>query len=134
MKASLRRTIWQLAGAACEYCRLPQAYDPLPFRIDHIIADQHGGRTVLRNLAPLLPVLQQHKGPNIAGIDPRSRRMVRLFHPRRDHWNRHFRWQGPMLVGRTAIGRATIVVLAINDIQNVGLRAALIENGEFPPR
>jgi hypothetical protein len=60
--------------------------------------------------------------------------MVRLFHPRRYKWNRHFRWRGPVLVGRTAIGRATIAVLAINDIQNVALRAALIENGEFSPR
>jgi hypothetical protein len=134
MKASLQRQIWQLAGASCEYCRLPQASDPLPFQIDHIIAEQHGGRTVRSNLALSCLFCNKRKGPNIAGIDPKSRRMVRLFHPRRDKWNRHFRWRGPVLVGRTAIGRATIAVLAINDIQNVALRAALIENGEFSPR
>ena len=37
-----------------------------------------------------------------------------LFNPRRQKWDRHFRWDGPLLVGRTAIGRTTIRVLQIN--------------------
>ena len=40
------------AGNACEYCRMPQSFYPtVPFPIDHIIARQHGGRTVSSNLA-----------------------------------------------------------------------------------
>lgn len=132
MRAVLRREIWRLAGQACEYCRLPQQFDPLPFQIDHIIAEQHGGLTVRENLSLSCLYCNKHKGPNIAGIDSQTRKLVRLFHPRRDKWSRHFRWDGPLLVGRTAVGRTTIAVLAINDSANVALRAALIECGEFP--
>jgi hypothetical protein len=73
------------------------------------------------------------KGPNIAGIDPKSGRLVPLFHPRRQKWSRHFRWNGPRLVGRTRTARATIAVLAINDPAFVALRQTLIDAGVFPP-
>jgi hypothetical protein len=73
------------------------------------------------------------KGPNIAGIDPESGRLVPLFHPRRQNWNRHFRWNGPRLIGRTRTARATIAVLAINDPTFILLRQTLIDAGVFPP-
>ena len=44
------------------------------------------------------------------------------FNPRQKKWARHFRWDGAYLVGITAIGRATIVVLAINDPDYVDFR------------
>lgn len=53
--------------------------------------------------------------------------------PRRHKWNRHFCWDGPFLIGRTAIGRATITVLAMNDPAVIEVRKALIEEGKFPP-
>ena len=40
--------------------------------------------------------------------------MVELFHPRRDIWIQHFEWLGIDLVGKTATGRATVLVLAVN--------------------
>jgi hypothetical protein len=79
------------------------------------------------------PFCIQHKGPNVAGFDPKTRRLTPLFHPRRHKWPRHFRWDGPLLVGRTPVGRTTIVVLAINNILRVRLREELIEEGVFPP-
>lgn len=48
-------------------------------------------------------------------------------------WSRHFRWQGPVLIGRTPSGRATIAVLAMNLPHRVAQRAALIAEGVFPP-
>ncbi len=30
---------------------MPHVYDELPFEIDHVVAEQHGGRTVASNLA-----------------------------------------------------------------------------------
>ena len=131
MATALEREVWRRAKAACEYCHLSQLFDLLPFQLDHIIAQQHGGQTTEDNLALSCLFCNKHKGPNIAGIDPQSRRLVRLFHPRRDKWSRHFQWNGPMLIGRTAIGRATIIVLAINHPQNMALRQALLENDEF---
>ena len=114
MDAALTEAVWRRAGAACEYCRLPQTAYRTNFEIDHVIARQHGGRTALTNLALSCLHCNSHKGPNIAGLDPRmpDRGPVRLFHPRRHKWDRHFRWDGPVLVGRTAIGRATVAVLA----------------------
>ena len=58
---------------------------------------------------------------------------VALFHPRRQQWHRHFRWDGPVLVGRTQTGRATIRVLAINAPDRVEHREGLIAEGLFPP-
>jgi len=58
--------------------------------------------------------------------------VVRLFHPRRDRWKRHFEWDGPLLTGRTAIGRTTIEVLEVNLSHRVEIRRALMEEGEFP--
>lgn len=75
-----------------------------------------------------------YKGPNIAGIDPVSMQVARLFHPRKDRWGRHFRWDGPLLVGLTRSGRATIAVLEINQPEFVAWREILIREGEFPPR
>ncbi|MBN9119708.1 MAG: HNH endonuclease [Planctomycetes bacterium] len=74
-----------------------------------------------------------HKGPNIAGIDPDTGQLTRLFNPRTDDWNEHFAWSGHILVGRTAIGRTTVVVLATNDAAARVVRAALMAEGVFPP-
>ena len=134
MDESLAEEVRQRARYACEYCRMPQLYYPtVTFPIDHIISCQHGGPTVLSNLALSCLHCNSHKGPNIAGLDPRTRKLTPLFHPRRHKWSRHFRWVGPEMVGRTSIGRVTIVVLALNAPEYVEVRAALIEEGRFPP-
>jgi HNH endonuclease len=93
---------------------MPQAVFPLPFQIDHIIAEKHGGETVASNLALACPHCNLYKGPNIAGVDPASGQVVRLFHPRTDTWNQHFRWESARLLGRSPMGRVTVEVLAVN--------------------
>lgn len=55
---------------------------PFTFSVDHIVARQHGGPTVLENLALACLHCNRHKGPNIAGTDPSTGEIVRLFHPR----------------------------------------------------
>jgi hypothetical protein len=111
---------------------MPQEYDELPFQVDHIIAKQHGGVTSPKNLCLACFACNHHKGPNIAGFEERTGRVVPLFHPRRQKWLRHFRWDGPVLVGRTAAGRVTVTTLAINLPYRVGLRRELIHAGLFP--
>ena len=123
----------QRASDCCEYCRLPQAFSSTRFQIDHILAERHGGRTAASNLALACLADNNHKGPNLAGRDPSTGKRVWLFNPRRQKWSRHFRWQGPILTGRTPVGRATIAVLAINLPHRVAQRAALISEGVFPP-
>ena len=96
------------------------------------VARQHGGLTVLENLALACLHCNRHKGPNIAGADPNTGELVRLFHPRLDHWNEHFEWAGAELAGRTTVGRVTIHVLAINDADFLAVREALVEERVLP--
>jgi len=111
---------------------MPQRFYRAPFQPDHIVAEVHGGRTVLSNLCWACYHCNLHKGTNLGGIDPRSGEKVWLFNPRRNKWHRHFKWNGPVLVGRTPIGRVTIAVLKINDNEYVQTRAALMAEGIFP--
>ena len=41
---------------------------------------------------------------------------VPLFHPRRQRWQDHFEWSkdGEQVIGRTAVGRSTIIALQLN--------------------
>jgi hypothetical protein len=59
--------------------------------------------------------------------------LVPLFHPRRHRWRYHFTFDGPRIVGRTAIGRVTVRVLAMSDPLVVLLRQELMEEGFYPP-
>jgi hypothetical protein len=132
MDESLRQFVFERAQRLCEYCRLADEFDPLPFCVDHIIAQQHHGPTIPSNLASSCFSCNTSKGPNIAGIDPETADLTRLFHPRRDIWSEHFVWNGPALRALTAIGRVTLYVLDINDPVRVEHRRLLIEEGVFP--
>ncbi|HEV2962990.1 MAG TPA: HNH endonuclease signature motif containing protein [Candidatus Angelobacter sp.] len=131
MNSNFIRQVWEQAVGRCEYCHLPSAFHPAPFQIDHVIARQHGGNTEPRNLALACIHCNRFKGPNIAGVDPESGEIVRLFHPRRDRWLEHFKWEGLELKGLTEIGRVTIALLRINDPEVVAVRKALQDEGIF---
>lgn len=122
MDKDLERLVWRRAGDACEYCRLPQSHSPDRFHVEHIVARQHHGPTADENLALACPRCNLAKGPNLAGVDPQTGRKVWLFNPRRHRWSLHFQWHGAILVGRTAIGRATIDVLKINQVLAIAKR------------
>jgi hypothetical protein len=62
-----------------------------------------------------------------------TKKIVPLFNPRRHKWSRHFRWDGPVLVGLTPSGRATVIFLEINLDYRVAFRQDLIEEEVFPP-
>src|SRR5262245_59732036 len=99
------------ANGRCEYCRLHDEFDCLPFQIDHVIPAKHGGSDDLSNLAWSCYNCNAHRASNITSISPSTGRIVRLFNPRKDRWNRHFLWKGTRLDGKTAIGQATIRIL-----------------------
>ena len=132
MDEALSDLVRRRAGFRCEYCRVPQALARSSFEIDHVIARKHRGPTEPGNLALACFDCNSNKGPNIAGIDPASGTITPLFHPRRHPWKRCFRWDGPVLVGRTPIGRTTIAVLEINLPLRVIFRQTLIDEGVFP--
>ena len=131
MDKALDQQIQSRAANRCEYCRIEQSVYRARFQIDHVIALQHGALIQTENLALSCIRCNCHKGPNIAGIDPASGVMTRLFHPRRDEWHAHFSWKIALLVGRTAEGRTTIELLAINDPEYIDLRKELMMDGSF---
>ncbi|HZL38363.1 MAG TPA: HNH endonuclease signature motif containing protein [Tepidisphaeraceae bacterium] len=129
MNKALERAVKERSGGFCEYCRLPVSQTELTFSIDHVIARQHGGATQYENLAFCCGFCNRHKGPNIAGIDPESRKMVSIFNPRLQAWEDHFKWRGAIAVGITPEGRATIAVLKINHRLQIIARRAVANEG-----
>ena len=108
MDAALIRLVRQRTGDRCEYCRMPREYDDRAFEIDHIISRKHKGPTISGNLALSCFRCNSFKYLAINRIDDVRRKVTPLFNPRRQKWSRHFRWEGPFLSGRTAIGRVTV--------------------------
>ena len=84
MDKALDGEVRRRARDLCEYCHLPQHASPFQHVVDHVIARQHGGATTEANLALCCGRCNLHKGPNIAGLDPVTGQLTRLFHPRED--------------------------------------------------
>ena len=130
MSSRLDKRVRKRALDRCEYCHVPQAVVLRPHQIDHVIAKKHGGETAMSNLALSCLMCNGCKGSNVAGVDTETGRIIRLFHPRRDLWKKHFRLRDNGLIdGLSSMGRVTIEVLRMNDAKSVSLRAALIEEG-----
>jgi 5-methylcytosine-specific restriction endonuclease McrA len=83
MEPALQEAIRGRAGYRCEYCRFPERFAELPFHLDHVISQQHGGPTSPDNLAFACCHCNRYKGPNLSGIDPQTNQVVELFHPRK---------------------------------------------------
>jgi hypothetical protein len=126
---ALEAGVIQRAGGRCEYCHFPQIAAESPFHVDHIIAEKHRGLTNAENLAWACFSCSLRKGPNIAGRDPASDELTRLFHPRNDLWGEHFAWDGAWLRGKTPVGRTTVAVLDINHPDALAVREALLDEG-----
>lgn len=130
--AALRALVQARAKGRCEYCLLHEEDAWVPHEPDHIIAIKHRGRTEESNLAWTCLTCNRHKGTDVASIENETGRVVRLFHPRRDRWARHFRLHGARIVGRTAVGRVTVLLLQFNRRDRLSLRHALLAAGCYP--
>ena len=105
-----------------------------PHEADHVIAEKHGGLTSLENLAWACFYCNRFKGSDLALVDPTTQKVVFLFHPREQRWNRHFRLNGGRIEGITSSGRATVALLHLNDSERVAYRLGLIDLGHYPAR
>jgi hypothetical protein len=127
LSRTLELEVRQRAAGRCEYCLFPESASELPFHHDHIIAQKHGGQSESENLAWACFSCNLRKGPNIAGLDPKTGELTPLFNPRTDGWSDHFAWDGLLLRGKTAIGPATVAVLDINHVDSLTVREVLRE-------
>src|SRR5438876_12420513 len=102
ISVALRRAVWQRAQGRCEYCLIHDADSLLPHEPDHVIAVQHGGPTIIENLALACFECNRFKGTNLSSVDPESGEITPLFHPRRDRWPEHFRMEAASIVPMSA--------------------------------
>jgi len=130
--ASLRAAVRERAHYRCEYCLLHEDDAWEPHQPDHIIAIKHRGQTAAENLAWTCAVCNRHKGSDIASIDADTGRVVRLFHPRRDRWGRHFSLDKGRIVPLTVVGRVTEFLLRLNRPDRVRIRQILYRKGLYP--
>src|SRR5437867_13362662 len=45
------------AGGVCEYCRLAETAQDIPFEVEHVIPEQHGGKNTLSNILSADPMM-----------------------------------------------------------------------------
>ena len=114
--ARLAAAVKAQAAGRCEYCHAPQILIGQTFHLDHIIPRSLGGKTIAGNLCLACAHCNIAKGNQTGTVDPRTKKEVPLYHPRTNIWEEHFRWSQDWkrLIGRTSIGRATVVTLDMN--------------------
>lgn len=130
--AQLRRIVTERAGLRCEYCGLAQAGQEALFHLDHIVPVTAGGQTEPQNLALACVSCSLRKGARQTAPDPQTGHETPLFHPRREAWRDHFRWEGVMVVGLTPTGRATLSALRLNRPLVLAIREEEIFRGRHP--
>ena len=133
LSAALRRVVAERAHYCCEYCGIPEDATLVPHEPDHIVGEQHSGKTIAANLAYACFRCNRFKGPNIATHDPETGKLVSLFNPRTERWDDHFRLDGARLVALTPIGRGTASLLRFNDEQRLLLRRELLRQRRYSP-
>jgi hypothetical protein len=135
MDDSVRQPVRTRAHHRCEYRHLPQHVGTsILFHIEHVRAKQHGGTDQLDNLALACPNCNWNKGPNLSAIDPDTINIVPLFNPRTHSWREHVAFEEARIVGRSAVGRATVRLLRLNEPERLEVRAELLARGELEPR
>ena len=120
----------------CGYCLSPQHLLMWELEIEHIIPRAKGGTNEEWNLWIACRACNHYKGIQVRAYDPRTRRSVSLFNPRRQKWSRHFKWSpdGAQIIGLTATGRATVIALKLNNHFAVTARQEWVSVGWHPPK
>lgn len=130
------RRVRSTAANRCGYCLSPQRLVMARLEIEHIVPLAHGGTDAEANLWLACPLCNGHKGDRVRATDPLSGEVVPLFNPRSQTWAEHFGWVdgGLRIAGRSAIGRATVRALRLDDDPDAVLvRSYWIAAGWHPP-
>lgn len=132
---AVQRAVIVLAQGYCEYCVVPADYSTDFFNFDHIQPTSQNGTSELGNLARTCGICNGYKHDKTKSIDPLTKQVCRLYHPRQDNWKDHFEWSkdGLRIIGKTDIGRATADLLQVNHKSNMNLRKLLKLVGLHPP-
>jgi hypothetical protein len=126
--AAVRHQAIERAEGRCEYCLYPQGLSFLAFEIEHIVAEKHGGKTVLENLALACPFCNRLKGSDLGSLDPESGLLTPFFNPRIQQWQEHFQFVEGQIVPLTPSGRVTTFILQLNHRDRVLERQRLLDS------
>lgn len=133
VSAQQRRFVFERAGRCCEYCRFGGGRQAVDFHIDHIVAIKHGGGDDNDNLCLACAECNLFKGADVAAIDPLTGEATRLFNPRRQNWDEHFQVNpDASLSGLSPEGRATVLVLRLNESPRIEQRFGEMLLGNYP--
>lgn len=132
---ALRRKILLAAGHRCGYCLTNREFTAMPLHVEHLTPIAAGGETVEDNLWLSCPYCNGHKAAKTDVQDPDTGTVVTLYNPRFQNWFEHFRWSddGQLIIGQTAIGRATVEALHLNNSYLVRARRRWVLAGWHPP-
>ncbi len=130
-----RERVRRRARNLCEYCHSQTNLTGHDFTIDHIRPEADGGTSHLDNLCLCCFWCNNLKKSQTHFSDPRTLTLVPFFNPRLDAWNEHFRWSptATLIIGRTAIGRATVAALRLNRPTLILARRIWTRHGLHPP-
>ncbi|MSQ48088.1 MAG: HNH endonuclease [Deltaproteobacteria bacterium] len=134
-----RRVVRERAQFRCEYCHADEHWQFIRFTIDHVLPQSAGGSDDGDNLAFACRNCNERRGNRSEGRGPDTAQVVPLFNPRQEPWVDHFVWDaaGVRIVGRTPTGRATIMLLDVNDDRHDGavlrVRQRDVFDGYHPP-
>ena len=136
ISVSLRERVALQARYRCGYCLRSEELAGMPMTIDHIIPTGAGGSNKEDNLWLACRRCNEFKGFQTQNTDSDTGRVVKLFNPRKQKWNKHFAWSddGTKIIGKTPCGRATVTALKINAPEIVGTRKLWCSVGWWPPQ
>jgi hypothetical protein len=127
--ASVREKVRRRANKRCEYCQAPEGLGKFVYHVDHIIPILHSGTSELDNLAWACFLCNTHKMRDISSFDPDTKALTLLYNPRMQSWDEHFELNDNQIVGKTPVGRVTIIVLNMNSDDQLNIRRTLINKG-----
>jgi HNH endonuclease len=130
-----RRRIAEEAQYRCGYCQTQEVVSGIPLTIEHITPKAKGGNDDNENLWLSCRLCNEKKGMLLEALDPDTGETAPLFNPRTQTWSDHFTCSedGSRIIPKTAIGRATLDVLSLNDELRVHARAIWVKAGYHPP-
>lgn len=102
--------------------------------LDHLIPVSRGGSTTRENLWLACRRCNEFKGARTEALDEQTGTIVKLFNPRTQSWSVHFAWSSDTtkIIGLTAVGRATVMALRLNNPEIVAARALWRQAGWHP--
>ena len=132
----LRQNIIEIAQNRCGYCLSHQRYTMSKLEIEHIFPKSLGGKDDEENLWLSCGLCNRYKRSQIEAFDEETQIFVKLFNPRTQNWSEYFAWSadGVEIIGLTAIGRATVKALKLNNEIAVEVRRNWIIAGWHPPQ